>query len=141
MFKFVLRFWKMNFMNLARQMRKYLVAVLLPALVCLIINSSTNRHYHKLINGVIIYHAHPYDKQHDKNSPEKSHHHTNLEFFILGLIANSVFLFSIGLIFSPCRIHFKNINTFSNWIIPGKDFYPLFRKRAPPPHYSLFKIP
>jgi len=71
-------------MNLTWQIRKYLVVVILPALVCLIINSSANGHYHKLINGSTIYHAHPYDKQQDNNSPEKSHHHTNLEFFILG---------------------------------------------------------
>ncbi len=133
MFNFVLRFRKMNFMNRSRQIRKYLIVVIIiPALVCLIINSSSNGHYHKLKNGITIYHAHPYDKQHDNNSPEKSHHHTNLEFFFLGLITNSVFLFSIGLVFSPSRTHFENIYIFSNWIIPEKDYYPLFNKRAPP---------
>lgn len=132
-FNFVLRFRKMNSMNIARQLGKYLVVVLFPAFVCLIINSSANRHYHILVNGSTIYHAHPYDKQHDKNFPEKSHHHTSIEFFLVGFITSSAFLLSVGLlIISLCRIHFGSIKIFSHPIKTQKNFYPFLIKRAPP---------
>lgn len=119
-------------MKFTRQMSKYTSVVLILAFVCFIINSSANGHFHKLTNGSKIFHAHPYDKQHDQNSHEKSHHHTNIEFFILELINSAVFIFSVGLVFNPSRIHLKNINTFSYWIIPEKEWSPVFNKRAPP---------
>ncbi len=119
-------------MKLARQMSKNIGIVLILAFVCFIINSSANGHFHQLTNGSKIFHAHPYDKQHDKNSPEKSHHHTNFEFFILELITSSVFLFSVGLIINPGRIDLKKLNIFSNWIFPEKEWFPVFNERAPP---------
>lgn len=38
-------------------------------------------HSHKLNNGIIITHAHPYDKSND-SKPYKSHHHTNSQYLL-----------------------------------------------------------
>lgn len=120
-------------MDFARKMGKYLVVVLLPAIAWLIINSFINGHYHKLENGITIYHAHPYDKQNAKNFPQESHHHTSFEYFLFGLITNPVFLLSIGFIaFKICRQQSEKINIFSNCIIPENKLYPFFNNRAPP---------
>lgn len=49
-------------------------------LICLLIaNKTFYWHTHKLDDGSIASHAHPYDKEHD-SSPLKSHHHTKSAF-------------------------------------------------------------
>jgi hypothetical protein len=45
----------------------------------LIANRAIFLHVHKLNDGTIIEHAHPYDKSND-SKPYKSHHHSNAEF-------------------------------------------------------------
>ena len=66
-----------------------------------IVNKAIFLHTHKLDNGTVISHAHPYAKSND-SKPFKSHHHTNAEllFFqnieILFLIVSLTFaLFSL----------------------------------------------
>jgi hypothetical protein len=44
-----------------------------------IANKAIFLHVHKLADGTIIEHAHPYDKSND-SKPYKSHHHSNAEF-------------------------------------------------------------
>lgn len=44
-----------------------------------IANKAIFLHVHKLNDGTIIEHAHPYDKSND-SKPYKSHHHSNAEF-------------------------------------------------------------
>lgn len=44
----------------------------------LIVNEAVFLHIHKLDDGTIIEHAHPYNKSAD-SQPLKSHHHTNAE--------------------------------------------------------------
>ncbi len=120
-------------MDFARKMGKYLLVILLPAIAWLVINSFINRHYHKLENGVIICHAHPYDKHKAENLPQESHHHTSLEFLLFGLITTPVFLLSIGfLALNICRQQSGKINIFSDCNIPERKSYHLFKTRAPP---------
>lgn len=45
----------------------------------LIVNKAFFLHVHKLNDGTIVSHSHPYDKSND-SKPYKSHHHTNAEF-------------------------------------------------------------
>lgn len=42
-------------------------------------NKAVFLHVHKLNNGTIVEHAHPYEKSKDSN-PFKSHHHSNAEY-------------------------------------------------------------
>jgi len=70
-------------------MRKYqdisyqLIAILLIAVVGIhSLNSFFNTHSHRLANGSIITHAHPYDHSKDKD-PLKTHHHNATELVFL----------------------------------------------------------
>ena len=47
-------------------------------MVSLIANKVIFSHAHRLNNGTVIKHSHPYDKSND-SKPYKSHHHTNAE--------------------------------------------------------------
>ncbi len=44
-----------------------------------IVNNAIFLHVHKLSDGTIVEHAHPYDFSND-SEPYKSHHHSNAEF-------------------------------------------------------------
>lgn len=60
----------------------------------LIANKGLNLHSHKLDNGKIVMHSHPFNKNQDSN-PFKSHQHTNIEFLVLenlGILFFLVFL-------------------------------------------------
>jgi hypothetical protein len=78
-----------------------------------------NQHYHRLSSGIIIIHAHPYDKG-KVNEPFQKHHHTSSELVLLEQMFNTVFwiclfiifpaalLFVIGITSSPLVVTFKN---------------------------------
>jgi hypothetical protein len=54
-------------------------------------NNAVNRHYHQLPNGIVVEHAHPYNKTDSgTNSPFQNHRHNDLEYLILDLVYNAV---------------------------------------------------
>lgn len=60
---------------------------ILSCLLCLlfllqIINRTVYIHSHKLSNGIVITHAHPFNKTSD-SAPFKNHHHSDQDFFLL----------------------------------------------------------
>ncbi len=60
----------------------------------LIANKGLFLHTHKLENGTIVTHSHPYDKNQD-SEPLKKHHHTKVEFLFfenLNVLFSSIFL-------------------------------------------------
>ena len=85
-------------MHYFRHQGKYILILLFPAISWLIINSTINGHYHKLDNGEIIYHCHPYKHNNNKNSPFEDHKHTESEYFIIAQVSNPVMLLFIFLI-------------------------------------------
>lgn len=59
------------------------VALLMVTVIAMLtFNQSVNIHTHKLDDGTIVSHAHPYNKTSDSD-PIKSHHHTLTELLIL----------------------------------------------------------
>lgn len=60
-----------------------IISFLMIGIVCmLIVNKAVFLHTHKLSDGTIIEHAHPYNKSQD-SGPFKTHHHSNAQFFFL----------------------------------------------------------
>ena len=57
---------------------KFITFLMIGIIGMLIVNKSIFTHTHKLNDGTVINHAHPYDKSND-SEPYKSHHHTNAE--------------------------------------------------------------
>ncbi len=74
----------------------------------LIINNAVFLHAHKLPNGYVVIHAHPFSKNKD-TSPFKVHHHSHAEFFLLHHLQ---LFFFIG-IFLFCGIFFRQFKVFS----------------------------
>ncbi len=89
----------------------------------LVANKGIFMHAHKLEDGTVIFHSHPYNKSNDA-SPVKTHHHSKAEFcffhnteilFFLTFLAVTLFLLPekrkfithFHLIFTPAYIHFK----------------------------------
>lgn len=102
----------------------------------LIINKVAFVHSHKLPDGTLITHCHPFNK--NDTSPFKHHHHSNATLFLLynlqlfsfaaGLILGIIVLRIIGLIFQNKT--YKNSWHFRNNLSP----------RAPPKHLPQIKF-
>jgi hypothetical protein len=69
---------------------KSLIWLLLGLWVLIMLNSVMYRHSHRLPNGKIVSHAHPYKKGTD-DAPAKPHEHTDEELALLQLIDGQLF--------------------------------------------------
>jgi hypothetical protein len=68
-------------------MKKQLSIILIIFTLALFFNNAVNWHYHQLPNGIVIEHAHPYEKSSSSaGSPFQSHQHSDIEYLILDLI-------------------------------------------------------
>ena len=115
------------------RIKKIIPALLVPVVMLWFFNSVNYRHYHKLPDGSVIAHAHPYNKKSSDTKPFKTHNHTSAELFFLSFFSNPVLIlallfFCIGkeLFFSKSIIHHFSTN------LPVKRFYPNRNYRAPP---------
>ena len=108
---------------------KLIVLLLISSFVLVFINNAVFYHSHKLANGEVVSHAHPYNKTTD-SQPFKSHHHSKTELLFLQniqLLFASVFALTIGLLFfQKIKIIFPK-----NVIYNSKPLFNL-RNRAPP---------
>jgi len=107
-----------------------IVALLMIGLMgMLIVNSAIFLHVHKLDDGTIISHSHPYDKTNDSH-PYKTHHHTKAEllfFHNLDILFPLVFLVLVLIAFT------KKFPILSDLTITRQLVYLDFHKgRAPP---------
>ena len=66
---------KINFHNTAAKAIVYLSIGILVLMIC---NQAVYLHMHKMADGKIIHHAHPFQKS-DNESPFANHHHTIAE--------------------------------------------------------------
>ncbi|MCK4407019.1 MAG: hypothetical protein KAV44_05035 [Bacteroidales bacterium] len=97
-------------MNFVRKIKFVFITILLTAVFWLYFNQASNGHYHKLPNGEIVHHAHPYNHQNNNESPFEDHKHSKSEYFILAQISNPFVLLSVFLvIISPLIIPLKII--------------------------------
>jgi hypothetical protein len=125
-------------MHYFRKYSKCILILIFPFISWLFINSYINGHYHKLNNGEIIYHCHPFKHNKNNTSPFEDHHHTKSEFFILAQISNPLFILSIFLILlgqfihSCCEIIFAG-----NLFLLLRSYFYNKNYRSPPVSYYL----
>ena len=120
-------------MKFIRKIKTSLLIVLLPVLLLVFINSSLNRHIHKLSSGQLVSHAHPVFYKDQAGTTDSSHQHTKKELFIFELFSNILFLLT-GLLLIGI-IAFPGLNTellFYNKARPVKEYYYLLNYHAPP---------
>jgi len=60
---------------------------ILLSLSFILLNIVFNGHIHKIENGILLFHAHPYQRNHE-HEPVKNHHHTKFELFIYDRITH-----------------------------------------------------
>ena len=85
-------------MNFIRKNKYIYLAILLSAILYLYYNTAANGHYHRLSDGEIVYHSHPYQHQNSHNSPFENHHHSDFEYSILTQISNPFTLLCVFLV-------------------------------------------
>ncbi|HHW58649.1 MAG: hypothetical protein WBL11_07200 [Bacteroidales bacterium] len=98
-------------------------------MILLIVNNIVFLHVHKLPNGEIIVHAHPYNKSND-TEPIKNHTHSNREYLVLDQLKN---IFVITFIFFSFLFFSNKILIFKNKIVyHGFDHDKFYKNKAPP---------
>ncbi|MBE9480625.1 MAG: hypothetical protein IMY69_02895 [Bacteroidetes bacterium] len=120
-------------MSFAQGKKIVFIVLLLPAIFGLFFNQATNGHYHKLPNGEIVHHSHPYHHQDNHESPFENHPHSESEYFILALLSNPLTLLCFFLVLTnPIKILYRKIEyqtteTFSTYKYQYPNVY-----RGPP---------
>ena len=97
-------------------------------MILLIVNNIVFLHVHKLPNGEIIVHAHPYNKSND-TEPIKNHTHSNREYLVLDQLKIYLLLhlYFFLFIFSNKILIFKN-----KIVYHGFDHDKFYKNKAPP---------
>ena len=90
---------------------KFVVGFSVLALMFHSYNQATNWHFHKLSDGTLVKHAHPYKKGTSETTPFQKHQHTAKELLLLHLITQLLVFVSVLIAF--LRISFSIITTFS----------------------------
>ncbi len=125
-------------MNIVRKIKFVFIAILLPAIFCLYFNQAFNGHSHKLPNGEIVHHAHPYQHQNNNESPFENHRHTEFEYVILALLSNPFVLLSVFLVLiSPLTIPIKIIGYKPNRLFSSYNYQYSNVYRGPPGFYTV----
>ena len=112
------------FLNVLRErvaIKKPVVWLLLGFWTLIMLNSVMYRHSHRLPDGKIVSHAHPYKRSTDE-APAKPHEHTDKELALLQLIDGQVFgppvAFAVSFAAYPFNDAANNFAYFYAFIIP-----------------------
>jgi hypothetical protein len=108
---------------------------MISVMALMIANQALFLHAHKLADGTIVAHAHPYDKA-DETGPYKSHHHTSSQLiFFENLHILFLFLFLILAVLTIPQELKRSIDFLINYFL----FYTnLHKGRAPPASFYIF---
>ena len=89
-------------------MKKHLSFILIIFTLALFFNNAVNWHYHQLPNGIVIEHAHPYEKPSSSAGyPVENHHHSDIEYLILDLIFASGLIIILAFVGLELFLHFR----------------------------------
>ncbi|MCD4791612.1 MAG: hypothetical protein K8R54_00135 [Bacteroidales bacterium] len=91
-------------MQKIRHISHYLFIGLIPFILLMFVNASVNKHSHKLPNGEIIVHSHPFQSS-GTEAPTSGHNHSEEEYLFYGLLSN---MLNLTLIVSFILIVFIN---------------------------------
>jgi hypothetical protein len=97
--------------------------------IMLLTNNAVFIHIHKLPDGDIIIHAHPYNKA-ENTSSQTQHHHTDFELFILQQLQTLFVLSIVGIALFKIFFYLKK-ETYSSPQV-NQIFFRLSLSRAPP---------
>ena len=111
------------------KIQKFIAGLLVLSVGLLIVNNVVFMHAHKLSNGKIIVHAHPYNKSQD-SAPFKKHNHTSKELFHISHI-HLLFVGTLFFIFGILQLRHKNVYLYNSPLIRFNYYFNL-KGREPP---------
>ncbi len=82
-----------------KNVKLFFAGLFLAVTMALVYNNAFFTHTHKLPDGTIIQHAHPYKSDADSSSPFKNHHHTSFEFLVLNNLGVFILLTCLAFFF------------------------------------------
>ncbi len=113
------------------------IAILLIGIMSLmILDEAFFLHSHKLSDGTIIIHAHPYNKSKD-SQPFKTHHHSDTVFYFYHVVS---ILFSASLPVLGIIISFKKIKHFIVDQQSNSSNFTFHKNNRAPPPTSILKL-
>ena len=123
-------------LSVINRAKKLITLFMIGLMTMLITNKIVFTHIHKLDDGTIVEHAHPYNKT-DDSAPFKTHHHSNAEllfFHNLNILFLVAFI-ALGVVLpvkkKKISFHLKLAHTLSH--------INLHKERAPPiPKYQFY---
>lgn len=123
-----------SIMRKIRIIPKALLLALIPLTMLLFHNQLSNWHYHVLGNGIMVKHAHPFNKAENPGTPFSSHKHTDFEFFIIGQLSALSLLLVVLLLTLLAVIGFPIRKIFYSFELPflQQQVLSLQFLRAPP---------
>ena len=115
-----------------RKISRILIPLFLMVVVCFLTNASLNQHYHKLSSGLVIKHAHPFNKE-STGQPFQEHRHSSSELILLDQASHIFFRIYLFIIFFITLFATHEIIN-SRFVLScgNRDFYFLNNYHAPP---------
>ncbi len=108
---------------------KNVAFLLIGIMVIMIANQAVFTHFHLLSNGLVITHAHPYNKNSDK-APFKKHHHSSAEYVLLKQVRILFIGFTVSISFF---LFSKKFSYIENLILSySSGFSIVYTGRSPP---------
>ncbi len=112
--------------------KKTFAIVLLGIIGLLTLNNALFMHLHRLPNGTLIVHAHPFSNTNQADDSSQTHQHTKVELLV---ISNLLLLFSVGvLVLATSFFQPKLIARSYSYNLLGLNTLRNISNRAPPVH-------
>jgi len=109
-----------------------IIPVFLLVVIFSLTNATINQHLHKLTSGIIIKHAHPFDRE-NTGRPFQEHRHTTDEYIILEQISNIVFWIYLFILLLPLSLFIRKAPDFHLVVIfKNPNLFFLRNYHAPP---------
>jgi hypothetical protein len=110
------------------KLSRVISTIILISMMFVLLNTVSNGHIHKLANGRLLFHAHPYQRTSDNNT---QHHHTKFEFIFYYFITHlfKCLLFVVFWLFVKGVEHIKILLSLT---APNSIFIHIPLSRAPP---------
>lgn len=113
---------------------RIIIPAFLLVVMCFITNATINQHFHKLSTGIVVNHAHPFDKSSSKTgTPFQEHHHDSSELVLLELISVSPFrLYLLIILLISLPVVYRAITIRIPILYKAPELYFLKNYHAPP---------
>jgi hypothetical protein len=115
--------------------KKYFALLLVGIVGLLVLNNALFSHNHRLPNGSVVVHAHPFSKSNQPDLPLQSHQHTKFQLLFLDSL---LVLFSIGSVYFACLCYKKWFSYKFSYKFSFLENTPQLLTNKAPPSFSFF---